>query len=476
MNATANLPQIIQGGMGVGVSGWPLARAVAKAGGLGVVSGTLIDTVMVRRLQKGDPGGEVRRALQHFPITEIAADVVRRYFLAEGRSDGEGYRLLPLWRSSSGEARKSINMLAAFVEVFLAKEGHEGAIGINLLTKIQLPNLSALYGAILAGVDYVLMGAGIPREIPLALDRLSAHRSASLRFEVEGGRSGEPQILTFDPESYWTSPPPAVNRPKFLAIVSGDTLATVLARKTVGRIDGFIVERHIAGGHNAPPRGKDRREGSAEPEYDDRDEADLAKIGVLGLPFWLAGGMGEEGSLASALSTGAAGIQVGTLFAYCRESGMEAALKQSVVEAVRQGEAEVRTDARASPTGFPFKLVEWPGSDAKDYGRKRICDLGYLRTAYLREDGRIGYRCPAEPVEDYLKKGGKIEDTEGRRCLCNGLLSTVGLGQLRNDGALEPPLVTSGNQLEAMGTFIGDRQEYGAQDVVNYLLGGTVTP
>jgi NAD(P)H-dependent flavin oxidoreductase YrpB (nitropropane dioxygenase family) len=457
--------------MGVGVSGWPLARAVAIAGELGVVSGTLIDTVMIRRLQDGDPGGDVRRALKHFPIPALAAEAVRRYFREGGRSNAAEYRLLPLWRSASGEARKSINMLAAFVEVFLAKEGHAGMIGINLLTKIQLPNLSALYGAMLAGVDYVLMGAGIPREIPVALDRLAEHGSASLRFEVEGWRSSEPEVLTFDPSSYWTSPPPAISRPKFLAIVSGDTLATVLARKTVGRIDGFIVEGHIAGGHNAPPRGRDRREGSAEPQYDGRDEANLEKIAALGLPFWLAGGMGEETSLASALGAGATGIQVGTLFAYCRESGMDAELKLSVLEAVRRGEAAVRTDARASPTGFPFKLVEWPGRSSQEPSRKRICDLGYLRTAYLREDGRIGYRCPAEPVEDYLRKGGKIEDTEGRRCLCNGLMATVGLGQPREDGEVEPPLVTSGNQLEAMGAFIGDRLEYGAQDVVDYLLG-----
>jgi NAD(P)H-dependent flavin oxidoreductase YrpB (nitropropane dioxygenase family) len=35
-------PVIIQGGMGVGVSGWRLAEAVARAGGFGVVSGTMI--------------------------------------------------------------------------------------------------------------------------------------------------------------------------------------------------------------------------------------------------------------------------------------------------------------------------------------------------------------------------------------------------------------------------------------------------
>jgi nitronate monooxygenase len=70
--------------------------------------------------------------------------------------------------------------------VFLAKEGHDGPVGINLLTKIQLPNLASLYGAMLAKVDYVLMGAGIPREIPQALDTLSQHLKASMKVDLVG--------------------------------------------------------------------------------------------------------------------------------------------------------------------------------------------------------------------------------------------------------------------------------------------------
>ena len=44
-------PWLIQGGMGIAVSGWRLASTVARAGQLGVVSGTGIDNVFVRRLQ-----------------------------------------------------------------------------------------------------------------------------------------------------------------------------------------------------------------------------------------------------------------------------------------------------------------------------------------------------------------------------------------------------------------------------------------
>ena len=79
-------PVIIQGGMGVAVSGWKLARAVSSAGQLGVVSGTAIDTVMVRRLQDGDEGGHVRRALSEFPFPQMARRILDRYFIEGGKA------------------------------------------------------------------------------------------------------------------------------------------------------------------------------------------------------------------------------------------------------------------------------------------------------------------------------------------------------------------------------------------------------
>jgi NAD(P)H-dependent flavin oxidoreductase YrpB (nitropropane dioxygenase family) len=45
MTSNVAHPTIIQGGMGIGISHWGLARAVSAAGQLGVVSGTAIDTV-----------------------------------------------------------------------------------------------------------------------------------------------------------------------------------------------------------------------------------------------------------------------------------------------------------------------------------------------------------------------------------------------------------------------------------------------
>jgi NAD(P)H-dependent flavin oxidoreductase YrpB (nitropropane dioxygenase family) len=131
----------------------------------------------------------------------------------------------------------------------------------------------------------------------------------------------------------------------------------------------------------------------------------------------------------------------------------------------------VVTDPRASPTGYPFKVVRWVGDNADGPRRERKCDLGYLRTAYRDADGRIGYRCPAEPVDAYVKKGGALEDTEGRECLCNGLTANIGQPQVRSGGIEEPPLLTSGDDLLGIQNFLGKRTTYTASDVIDYLMG-----
>ncbi|MGE0438890.1 MAG: nitronate monooxygenase [Gemmatimonadales bacterium] len=470
MLTTTRLAPIIQGGMGAAVSDWRLANAVARIGQLGVVSGTGIDTVFCRRLQDGDPGGHLRRAMAHFPLPGVADEVIARFHRPEGRAPDEPYELLSLHRPVMSAARQRLTMLASFAEVWLAREGHEQPVGINLLTKIQLPTLATLFGAMLAGVDVVIMGAGIPREIPGALDRLARFEPARIRFEVEGGSSEAEEWLEFDPREHWDAPPVPLSRPDFLAIISSNLLATVLARKASGQVNGFVIEGPTAGGHNAPPRGPLQLNDRGEPIYGDRDVVNLDKVRELGLPFWLAGGTGRAGALEAARAAGAAGIQVGTLFAYCDESGLAEPLKRSVLEHAARGEVAVRTDPRASPTGYPFKVVEWPAAPVASGERERVCDLGYLRVAYRREDGRVDFRCSGEPVAVHLKKGGSEEDTVGRTCLCNGLLAAAGLPQARAAGFVEPPIVTSGDDLVDIGRFLGGRTRYSAADVIRYLL------
>jgi NAD(P)H-dependent flavin oxidoreductase YrpB (nitropropane dioxygenase family) len=406
-----------------------------------------------------------------FPLPEVTADALRRYFLPGGRPAGTAYRMLPMYRVGASRARERITILANFVEVWLAREGHGGEVGINLLTKVQLPNLAALYGAMLAGVGFVLMGAGIPRDIPAVLDAFAEGRPASLRLEVEGLSAGREVRVTLDPADYF-DPPPALVRPAFLAIVASNSLATMLARKASGRVDGFVIEAPTAGGHNAPPRGAAPLNDRGEPVYGERDVVDLEKMRELGLPFWLAGGTGSPAALRAARAAGAAGIQVGTLFAYTDESGLAPELKQSVLEHVARGEVDVFTDPRASPTGYPFKVVRWPADPAASGpDRTRICDVGGLRVPYQQPDGRIGYRCAAEPVDAYVQKGGRIEDTKGRRCLCNALFANVGQPQVREEGRLEPTLITSGDDLKALGVFLQGRSSYTAEAALNYLAG-----
>ena len=123
---------------------------------------------------------------------------------------------------------------AGFVEVFLAKEGHGGRVGINFLEKIQLPTPATLYGALLAGVDYVLIGAGIPRDVPGLLDRLSHHEAVSLSLHVTGAEATDDFVLAFDPRRLLSvSSLPPLRRPKFVAIVSSATLAASLARHSM---------------------------------------------------------------------------------------------------------------------------------------------------------------------------------------------------------------------------------------------------
>lgn len=470
-----SLPRVIQGGMGVAVSGWRLANAVSRAGGLGIVSGTGLDTVLVRRLQDGDPEGALRRALARFPNPRTAEKIRRRYFLPGGKGPRRPYLPAGMFDVEPPRDLVELACAAGFVEVHLAKEGHGGPVGINFLEKIQLPTLPILYGALLAGVDVVAMGAGIPRSIPRVLDELSAGKASSLKLHVEGAFPGEEFRTRFDPRWVWEGEPPALKRPFFLAVVASAVLAVSLARKAEGRVDGFVAEGPEAGGHNAPPRGPLRLDARGEPVYGPKDTVDPAALREIDRPFWLAGGFGRRGSLPEALAAGAAGIQVGTLFAYCRESDIAEPLKRAVIDRVRRGEAEVFCDPLASPTGFPFRVVRLPGtlSDPEVYRRRsRVCDMGYLRTAYRRADGTVGFRCPGEPVEAFVRKGGRREEAEGRLCLCNGLLSTVGLAQRRAEGAKEPPLVTSGAALARVAELLppggGD---YTAADVVAYLGG-----
>jgi nitronate monooxygenase len=480
MNMQKTHPVVIQGGMGIAVSDWRLARTVSRLGHLGVVSATAINSVLVRRLQDGDPGGWMRKALAAFPSPTIAQKILETYYLEAGRAPGQGYKRSPLFAIESPLPLLQLTVAASFAEVWLAKQGHAGLVGVNLLEKIQLPNLACLYGSMLADVDYVLMGAGIPREIPGALDLMAEHKVASLKIPVVG--ASDEVVTKFDPIRVMGGLQlPALKRPIFFPIVSSAVLAQSLMKKATGRVDGFIVEGPLAGGHNAPPRGPMKLNELGEPIYGERDEVDMADMAALGLPFYMAGSKATPEVLREVLAAGGSGIQVGTLFAFAEESGLKPQLRREVLARIAAGERPdhgwVYTDPHSSPTGFPFKAVRLTGTVAEESvyeQRRRICDLGYLRHAYQdARSGRIGYRCPAEPVEDWVKKSGAAEDTSGKKCLCNALMADIGMAQMQSWGEAELPLLTAGDDLNLVGRILRPGSlEYSARDVLQYLTQG----
>jgi NAD(P)H-dependent flavin oxidoreductase YrpB (nitropropane dioxygenase family) len=476
----ARPPQIIQGGMGVAVSDWQLARAVARAGQLGIVSGTALEVVCARRLQDGDPGGHMRRALAAFPVPAVAQRILDRYYLPDGRPEGRAYRSVPMFTLRPSVALQELAVVANFAEVYLAKEGHHGLVGINFLRKIELPIPFGCLGAMLAGVDYVVMGAGNPAELPELLRRLARRDGVALSVRTQGTTRADGTFSVRCSPRALLGPGDPLPVPAFLAIVASTDLATGLAADPATRPDGFVIEGHTAGGHNAPPRGPRRTTDSGEPVYDHRDEVELDAIRELGLPYWLAGSQGSPQRLQAALAQGAAGVQVGTAFAFSAESGLADPLKRRVLRDLAAGEIPVYTDWRVSPTGFPFKVLRVAGTLSDPTldltTRLPVCDIGALRSPYRQDDGVIGYRCPAEPERMYVdRKGGRPANAEGRKCLCNALLSAAGLPQSRPHGQEEPPIVTAGNDLSAVAALVRSRSDsapYPASAVIDYLTAG----
>lgn len=462
--------------MGAGVSNWRLAQAVSRLGALGVVSGTALNQILARRLQDGDPGGHMRRGLNAFPFPAMAERIWQRYFIAGGKTERTPYRLAPPHQKDNPRELIELDIVSNFVEVFLAREGHNNPVGINYLEKVQTAHLSTIYGAMLAGVGTVIMGAGIPLKIPGVLDRYVEHRLAEYTIHVTGALESDDTTMRFDPRDYMECELGPLTRPNFFAIVSSNTLATTMVKKANGRVDGLVVEMRTAGGHNAPPRGKVQLSEAGEPIYGERDAIDIEKLCELGVPFWLAGGYGHPEKLCEALAQGATGVQVGTAFEFAEESGLREDYKRTLLAKAVAGEARVFTDPLASPTRFPFKVarLEGTGSEQDVYAaRPRICDLGFLREPYRTPEGTIGYRCAAEPLSLYVSKGGNAEEVAGRKCLCNALLANIGYPQARNGSRTELGIVTAGDDLCSVPMFLAPGQStYSAADVIVKLIEG----
>lgn len=103
---------IIQGGMGVGVSLYPLAKAVAKEGGVGIISSACIDRLVSKRTGK-----------------------------------------------------KHNTYDATYEEISLSKVSG-GFVGINIMVALVRDYVNSVIASIDAGADFIISGAGLPLNLP----------------------------------------------------------------------------------------------------------------------------------------------------------------------------------------------------------------------------------------------------------------------------------------------------------------------
>ena len=103
---------IVQGGMGIGVSLAPLASAVSKEGGLGIVSSACLDRLVSKRMGK-----------------KLTTYEAVREEMSQAKSAG-------------------------------------GAVGINIMVAIIRDYEDSVRGAIDAKVDVIISGGGLPLSLP----------------------------------------------------------------------------------------------------------------------------------------------------------------------------------------------------------------------------------------------------------------------------------------------------------------------
>ena len=122
--------------------------------------------------------------------------VLEEYFIEGGKPEASPFKKVRSFTIQPSQELQELTVAANFVEVFLAKEGHDGPVGINFMRKIELPLIFGLYGALLAGVDYVIVGAGNPKDLPELVTRLANQQQVELTLRVPRSMSRDrPPVL-----------------------------------------------------------------------------------------------------------------------------------------------------------------------------------------------------------------------------------------------------------------------------------------
>jgi len=432
-------PPFFQGGMGAGVSRWWLARMVAILGGVGTLSSAALRSLIIEAVRNGDE--KVIAMAKTFPFPQHIAELLA---FAPG---GKMHKSIgPMDQAGpKGERARRLSTIASFTEVSLAKEGHRGKMAENVMWKIPQTVLPTIYGAMLAGIDLLACGAGVPME--LAEIVLKIRRGESLYYAALYGTGTSAELQVIDGTAEFLE---RFERPKLAVILSNFAFCGKIKEnwwKNHRMVPDFIViEGYEAGGHNAPPRNK--REHT---EEEDGVETYFNKVLALGIPVIVAGAFkygGNRKDLRYWRRKGAYGIQVGSRFALCEESPFLPKVKKRIIANNRRGRTKIVTSKR-SPTGYPWKEVQLNGtlSSMSVYNkRKRRCLYGYLRKGHkVMVNGKEieVLTCPAMPVETYIRlhpektRAECLAECAGVICLCEALPSNVGV-------LSGPPTVTLG--------------------------------
>ena len=310
---------IIQGGMGVGVSLHPLAKAVAQEGGVGIVSSACVDRIVSKR------------------------------------------------------TGKKMNIYESVYEEISLSKIKGGFTGINIMAALGRDYIASVKGALDAGADVIISGAGLPLNLP------------------------------------------AIQAPKDTAlvpIVSSARALDIICKKweKLGyRPDAVVLEGPLAGGHlgfriDQVDLDCNKLENLLPPVKDM-----AKKFGDI--PVIVAGGIYTHDDIVRFMDMGADGVQMGTRFLATNESSASEAYKQAVVRA--KEEDIIVAHRPGSPCGLPFRVIKQSPMYVSSLQRKRTpkCDKGYV----LMKDAEGQYTvCPAK------------EDNENYFCICNGLLSSAG--------------------------------------------------
>jgi nitronate monooxygenase len=277
-----DLLPLVQGGMGVGISAHQLAGAVAAKGGVGTIA-----SVDLRRL--------------HPDLMETVK------------------------RSRDPDAHSRANLTALDREIRRARAlaGGAGLIAVNVMRALR-DFAAHVRQACVSGADAIVMGAGLPLELP---DLTSDYPDVAL-----------------------------------IPIVSDVRAARIVLKRWArkGRLpDALVVEnpRHAGGHLGVSEIGEWQEPRFAYEEVLPAIREALTKAGpeAAAIPLIAAGGINSHERLTEVLELGADAAQVGTPFAVTREGDAHPAFKRVLAES-----DPAETVTFVSAAGLPARAVRTP--------------------------------------------------------------------------------------------------------------------